>query len=132
MSEQNQSESGRRDSEWDIEWRREVGTPIFWALILIWAGLIFLAEHLGWVVGWSWWSPWGMIFLGAGAILILGGLIRFAIQKFRWGAGGNMFLGFIFLCIGAGMLGGWSLIWPLALIALGIGWIVSVLLRQQR
>ena len=32
--------------------QRDFLSDVAWALILIWAGLVFLANNLGWLVGW--------------------------------------------------------------------------------
>lgn len=130
MVEEDSNNRASCERRWGMMWRPDAPNPIAWSLILIWAGFVFLAEPLGWVADVTWWHPWAMVFLGAGAILMLSGLVRFIVNKARDGSGGNIFLGFVFGCIGAGMLGGWSLIWPLALIAIGLGWLLSYFLKR--
>ena len=78
-------------------------SAIIWAILLIYAGLILLADNLGYLDTWlanlaaatnlafladlEWWS---VILLGAGIILLIEVLIRLLIPEYRRGVGGTI------------------------------------------
>lgn len=114
-----------------------------WAVILIWAGLVFLASNLGFLdkiqieqslpegLEFLGLSTWSVIFLGAGLIIFLEAVIRTFVPTYRSSAGGNFFLAAIFLGIGLGGIFGWNLIWPFVLIAMGLSALASALIRKR-
>ena len=119
-------------------------SSLVWALILIWAGLVFLGENLGLLdvvvadpiqigeitirqIG-----TWSMIFLGAGVLIFLEGIIRTFVPAYRSSTGGDFFLAAIFLGIGLGGLIGYSLVWPFILIAMGLATLASAMIRKGR
>lgn len=114
-----------------------------WALILIWAGLVFLAANLGWLdairrtqvlpEGMTFinLSTWSVIFAGAGALIFIEALIQTFVPAYRTSNNGNFFLAAIFLGIGLSGIFGWDLIWPFVLIALGLSALASALLRRK-
>jgi len=122
-------------------------SSVAWALILIWAGLVFLASNTGWFanMGWSvdtrWifhsmrdlrnFGVWNLIALGAGGILLLEACARLILPEYRHNVGGN-FIGAAIL-IGIGLDGwmSWSYLWPLILIAVGINVLISGLGRKR-
>lgn len=118
---------------------------IIWALILIWAGVVLLAENLGYLDQF-WrllpaerptWMPmlganvWGLIFLGAGVILLGEVLIRLLVPAYRRPVTGTLILAFIFFGIGLGNIFSWTLIWPLILIAIGLAIVIGALTRRR-
>jgi len=119
-------------------------SSLTWALILIWAGLVFLASNLGWldqiksqplgIEGITITSPstWSIIFLGAGVLVFLEAIVRTFIPAFRSSTGGNFFLAAIFLGIGLGGIFGWTLVWPFILIAMGLSALASALIRRKK
>lgn len=130
-----------QDSQGEKEergWRRDHIGNIAWACILIWAGLVFLLENLGWLKlstgrflppGMEIWRPqaWPLIFLGAGVIILVEIAVRVLIPAYRSPVGGSLVVAAVFLMLGLTSLFGWSwnLIWPVLIIAGGI----SMLLR---
>lgn len=115
-----------------------------WALILIWAGLVFLASNLGWldrfefqqvlpeplqIVGLS---RWPLIFLGAGLILFAEALMRTFVPAYRTASGGNYILAAIFLGIGLSGIFSWQLVWPIILIGLGISALMKGLIHTRK
>lgn len=124
--------------------QRDLLGNIAWALILIWAGLVFLANNLGWLTQWqlpnSLTPPglealnlgiWGLIFLGAGLILLLEGLLKALIRSQRSGMGSAFLFGFIFLGIGLSNLYDWDVIFPLILIGLGLSALLRALVHER-
>jgi hypothetical protein len=119
-------------------------SALTWALILIWAGLVFLASNLGWLdrlqvqfnlpegfevlrLG-----TWSVIALGAGLILLVEALIRTFVPAYRSSTGGNYFLAAIFLGISLNGIFGWQLVWPFILIGLGLASLAKALVRGRK
>lgn len=138
MSEQRFSEKDEKlekQEEKDEKGRGEKsrGDPlnaVIWALILIWAGLVFLAQNLGWLAQFELANTWGLIFIGAGLIVLLEVIIRLVMPEYRRPVIGTFIFGIVLIGIGVGMTFGatpqiWSVIFALAIIAAG----VSILLR---
>jgi hypothetical protein len=112
------------------KWRNDPLGAVIWALILIWAGLVFLAENLGWLTQFELESPWGLIFIGAGLIVWLEVVLRLVMLQYRRPVVGTFIFGIILLGIGVGITFGttpqmWSVIFALVIIAVG----VAILLR---
>jgi len=112
------------------KWRNDPLGAVIWALILIWTGLVFLADNLGWLTQFELANSWGLIFIGAGLIVWLEVLIRLVMPQYRRPVVGTFIFGIILLGIGAGITFGttpqvWSIIFALVIIAAG----VSILLR---
>lgn len=112
------------------KWRNDPLGAVIWALILIWAGLVFLAQNLGWLTRFELDNVWGLIFIGAGLIVWLEVLIRLVLPQYRRPVVGTFIFGIVLLGIGVGITFGttpqmWSVIFALVIIAVG----VSILLR---
>ena len=119
-------------------------SSLTWALILIWAGLVFLAANLGMLdqiqtqpigiegLTISGLSTWSLIFLGAGVLVFLEAVIRTFVPAYRASTGGNFFMAAIFLGIGLGMIFGWHIVWPFILIAMGLSALASALIQNRK
>jgi hypothetical protein len=119
-------------------------SSLAWALILIWAGLVFLASNLGWLdriqvqtilpEGFEFLGlgTWSVIALGAGIILFVEAIIRMVVPAYRSSTGGSFFLAAIFIGIGLSGIFGWQLVWPLVLIGLGLTALASALIRGRK
>lgn len=131
-------EKSPQEKSWDEKWQRDPVNTVVWAFIFMWAGLVLLAENLGlldaiqttaedipgmWFLGDE--STWSLIFIGAGVIALLGVLVRLLVPAYRRPVGGAIFFGFALIAIGLGNIIGWTLIWPIFLIGLGL----SIILR---
>jgi hypothetical protein len=119
----------KEDMTWDEKWRRDPLSAAVWAIILVWAGLVLLAENLGLFARLEWFSAWGFIFTGAGLIVMLEAVVRLLVPAYRRPVGGTLIWGVILVGIGLGNMIGASITWPLILIAIGVGLLLRGLLR---
>jgi uncharacterized membrane protein len=122
------------EKSYEEKWRHDPVGAIVWALILIWAGLVFLADNLGvWdslrvrASDWPWELPfspqvWTVFFLGAGVIILAGVLLRLLVPAYRRPVLGSVIFAIVLFAIA---LGSWELVWPLVLIAVGASMLLS-------
>lgn len=127
----------REEKTAEEKWRRDPLGSITWAIILVWAGLVLLADNLGWIQNiplnnllpdsLSMLRPgtWNIIMVGAGVILLVEVGIRMVVPAYRAPVGGTLILSAILIGAGLGNVFGWNVVWPLIVIAIG----VSILLR---
>ena len=124
--EKDEKDEKGRDESWDEKWRRDPLNAAGWAFILIWAGLVLIAENVGMldnmgIRG----EAWSIAFLGAGVIVLLGVLVRLLVPAYRRPVTGSIIFGFILLGIGLGELTRWDVVGALVLIAIGVSIILS-------
>lgn len=130
-----QEEKSPQEKSWDEKWRRDPLGTLTWAAIFIWAGLVLLANNLGYfqtagsfLAGVEVWS---LIFLGAGVLVLLEVLARLLFPEYRRGVTGSIIFGFILVGIGLGDIFSWELVWPFILIALGLAIVLRGVLRRS-
>ena len=131
---QKQEEKSAEEKSYEEKYRRDPLGTLVWAIILIWAGVVWLANNFGYLDRFrNLFSDlpfdfpfarevWALFFLGAGVILLIEVLIRLTVPDYRRPVLGTFILAVVFFGIG---LGSWQLIWPLVLIVIGL----SILLR---
>ncbi|MCJ7694859.1 MAG: hypothetical protein MUO40_05470 [Anaerolineaceae bacterium] len=118
---------------------------VAWAFILIWAGFVFLADNMGWLAnitlpltalpeGWeiTGLGTWTLILLGAGVITLLAGIIKMILPRQRHVIGGTFFLAALLLGFGFANIYGWSNVWPIVLIAMGLTALAGALVRTKK
>ena len=127
---------------------RDLLSTLAWALILIWAGVVFLAVNQGWLEklnlpegiftnilpsGMDMFEPavWSLISLGAGVIILLEVAVRLLVPAFRQHVTGSLIVAAVFIGIGLGSWVNWNFIWPIILIGVGIVVLVSGLVRKK-
>ncbi len=138
--EKDQEKQEKEEKSWDEKWRSDPLSGIVWALILIWAGFVLLADNLGWLDALRAALPatlqlsrstWSFIFLGAGGIILLGALVRLLVPAYRQPVTGSRISGLILIAIGLGNLFPWNLVWPIVLIIIGLSALLGGLLRER-
>lgn len=115
-----EKEEEKQEKTWDEKWRRDPINAAVWAVILIWGGIVLLANNLGLFDRFEGLDGWELFFVGAGIILLLEVVFRLLVPAYRQPIIGNMILAIVFLAIGLGSLVNWGIIWGLAIIAIGI------------
>lgn len=126
-------EKGNGES-WDEKWRRDPVDAAVWAFVLIWAGLVWLLSNTGFwenLLG-EGVEAWSIGFLGAGLIILLGVVFRLLVPAYRRPVTGGLILGVVFIGIGLGELTSWVVVGPLILLAIGVGILLTGILRRDR
>lgn len=104
---------------------------LWWAVVLIWAGLVFGADSMGVLPKIGAADAWSWVFLGAGVFGLLGGLYRMSSPDapnptaWDWSWGG------IFLILGLGGFTALNISWPLILVLVGGVILVKALGRRD-
>lgn len=128
-----------RDEKRDEKGRDEKGrndplSSIVWALILVWAGLVLLADNLNFLnsimIGDARLEAWSLIFIGAGFVVLGEVVIRLIMPAYRRRVTGSLVFAVILLSIGLGGWVGWTVVWPLILIAIGVSILLGNMARQ--
>jgi hypothetical protein len=99
------------------ERQRLVG--LWWAVVLIWAGLIFGADSMGLLPQIGDADSWSWVFLGAGVFGILGALYRVTSPDVPNPTTWDWVWGSFCLIIGLGDFTTMNIAWPLVLILVG-------------
>ena len=132
--EKSAEEKSAEEKTYEEKYRRDPLGTLIWAVILIWAGVVWLANNFHLLdrirLGFAKLpfelpfatEVWTIFFLGSGVILLIEVLIRLTVPDYRRPVMGTFILAIVFFGIG---LGSWNLIWPLILIVIG----ASILLR---
>lgn len=133
-------EKSPEEKNWEEKYRRDPLGSIIWACILIWAGLVFLADNLrlidfedipGLPSGFSS-QPWSWILIGAGVLVLIEVVIRLTVPDYRRPVLGSIFLAIVLIGIGLGNLFNWNITGALILIALGLMIILRGVFREQK
>lgn len=135
----------REEKSVEEKWRRDPLGSLVWAAILIWAGLVFLADNLGWLdnikinlterfrgMDFIRAETWTFVFLGAGVILLIEVAIRLSVPAYRRPVGGTLILAAVFFGIGLGNIYSWEIVWPLVVIAIGVAILLGGFARRRR
>jgi hypothetical protein len=96
-------------------------------LILILLGVLFLLAEMDRV---SWADWWAWFLVGLGGILLIEALLRASSAEGRRGIGGRLIGGLILIVIGGAHLTNLEEWWPLILIAVGVGVLISAFSRK--
>ena len=138
-------EKSSEEKSWEEKYRRDPLGAVIWAVILIWAGLVFLASNLGFLdrfiirssdmPGWGFIGKlagaWPIVLIGAGVIVLGEVVIRLLVPAYRRPITGSIIFAIILIGLGLGDLISWELIWPLILIVLGVSVLMRGFLRKR-
>lgn len=105
-------------------------STLTWALILIMAGFIFLVVTSGVIPFVHWGNAWNFILMGAGILVGLEAALRLAMPEYRRPIGGQLVLATALFLVGAAGLIGWSHIWPIVIIGIGLSMLIGALTRR--
>ena len=119
------------EKRWDEKWRSNPLGGVVLAAILIWAGLVLIAENTGLLQALGGIEAWSVIMLGAGAILLIEAVVRLLVPTYRRRVTGTVILGVILFGVGLGGIARTEIVFPLLLIGVGAVIIVTVFLRRK-
>lgn len=129
--EEEKQDEKEEKGDWDEKWRRDPLNAAAWACIIIWAGVVLLADNLGILLRFEKLGTWSFILAGAGVIIIIEALIRLAVPEYRKPVTGSIIFGIVLLAIALGDFISWGAIWAVALIALGLYWLLRGLSSRR-
>jgi len=121
MEHRGRLEQERDEKEEKVDWTRDPVSGIIWAVILITAGVILLAETLGWVSWARFGGAWNLLLLAVGVIILIEVLLRLLIPTHRRAVRGRIVFALIMLALGLGNIIGPGMIGALFLIIVGVG-----------
>ncbi|MGB3904613.1 MAG: hypothetical protein WBB22_06780 [Anaerolineae bacterium] len=105
---------------------------VWWAGALIWAGLVFGADALGYLPQIGQADAWSWVFFGAGASGLVGTLWRAASPEWADPTTWDYIGSGILLIIGvSGTVGFVELAFPLILVLVGVAIVVGIVLRRS-
>ena len=152
MSMQNKYEKDEKDEK-EVEkqeektveekWRRDPLGSMIWALILIWAGVVWLAWNFGLLEQFAFLKPlltgggdinppiWRLILLGAGALIVIEILFRLFVPTYRRSVVGSVIFAAVLIGISLGDMIHWSIIWPVVVILVGLVMILQGVFRKK-
>ena len=135
MSEQQRHEKEEKEEKHDEKdreekWRRDPLSGMVWAAILIWAGLVLLADNLRLLASFQQLQAWALILIGAGVILLVEVVIRLTMPAYRRPVVGTLIFGLILIGAGLGEVLSWDVIGPLVLIGVGVFILTRVFWRR--
>ncbi len=110
------------------EWGSDRLDNLSWAAILIWIGLVFLANSLE-IFALA--ESWPAIFLGIGVIVLIEALARLALPQYRRPTGGLYVLGIVLIAVGLANWLNWGLVGPVALILIGLAILARGFLQRR-
>jgi hypothetical protein len=128
--EKEQEKRREKDQGFDEKFRRDPLAATAWAIVLIWAGLVLLADNLGYLARIAPFETWDVILIGAGVIVLLVAAIRYLVPTYRRPVGGSVILGIILLAVGLGDTLGSGVVWAAALILIGAFMLLRAMVRK--
>jgi hypothetical protein len=104
---------------------------LWWAAVLIWAGLVFVADYFGLLPEISGANAWSWIFVGAGVFGLISALIRVVNSELPKPTGWDYFWSILFLVIGATGFLGEGVAFPIAIVVVGFAILANALFRND-
>jgi hypothetical protein len=103
----------------------------WWAAVLIWAGLVFVADYFGFLPEIGGANAWSWIFFGAGTLGLIGALVRVVSADMPKPTGWDYFWSALFLIIGATGFFGGGVAFPIVILVVGVAILANVLFRHE-
>jgi hypothetical protein len=142
--EKDEKEVGKQEEK-NVEekWRRDPLGSMIWALILIWAGAVWLAWNFGFLERYAFLKRiltvendinppiWRLILLGAGILIVIEILIRLFVPAYRRSVIGSVIFAAILIGAGLGSMIHWNIIWPVVIILVGVILILQGVFRKK-
>ena len=99
---EHEEEEEKARGGWGYEkWRRDALSVVVWAGMLIWAGLVLLAENMGFLASLriqeSRVEAWSIVFIGAAVIVFLEVLVRLVVPSYRRAVGGTLVADYVWV-----------------------------------
>jgi len=111
----------------DVKPKQDYPPKVTGGLILILLGVLFLMSEMDRI---SWTDWWAYFLVGLGAIFLVEALLRAFSPDSHRAIGGRIVAGLILVVIGGSHLIGLEHWWPLVLIVVGFGVLISAFLRR--
>ncbi len=155
MSSQNKYEKDEKDEKDEKEvqkqeektveekWRRDPLGSMIWALILVWAGVAWLAWNFGFLDRFAFLKPildaggdfnppiWRLVLLGAGILIVIEIFIRLLVPAYRRSIVGSAIFAALLIGVSLGETIHWSIIWPVVVILIGLILILQGVFRKK-
>ena len=103
----------------------------FWAGALIWAGVVFGAEALGYLPAIGAATAWSWVFLGAGVLGLVLNIISMTSADYSNPTVWDWVWSLVFLLVGAAGFMSFNIPWWLILIVIGVAILVSAFRRRE-
>jgi hypothetical protein len=129
-AEKQEKEHEKDEKTWDEKWRRDPLSAALLAAVLVWAGLVLLADNLNVLARYERLDAWGIVLIGAGLIVLAGVVIRLLVPSYRRPVMGITILGVFLLGAGLGNILDEDVVWPLMLITFGVIILLRAVLRR--
>jgi hypothetical protein len=129
--EKEEKERHGHEEKQEKEQPRDPLSSVLWALFLIIAGVILLAESQGWITWDQFGGLWNLFFFGIGVLLLLEAVLRLMLPAYRRPILGQVIAGIVLLAIGLGGMTGFQLTGPVILIGIGLAILLGGLFRGR-
>jgi fatty acid desaturase len=106
------------------------GDAIGWAIIFIWAAIVYGLGLSGFTDSYSWWNGWSVFFTGFGVIVIIQSIMHIIANQQNKAIGGFIF-GFILIVIGLGGIVDTSWAWFIFLIMIAALILIGVFTHKK-
>jgi hypothetical protein len=117
---------------YEEKYRRDPISGMFWAALLILAGMVFLAENFNVLpkVAGREVESWVWILFGAGVLVLLEAAVRLASPDYRLPTTGRFIWGGMLMLIAVGLaIGNFDVVWPLVLVIIGLAILLRGIIR---
>ena len=112
-------------------WQRDPLGGVMWALFLIVAGVILLAETQGFITWDQFGGFWNLLFIALGTFMLAEVVLRLLLPAYRRPVAGQLVGGIVLLILGLGGVIGFEFSGAIILIALGVAILVGGLTRGR-